>query len=107
MNVVNADVMELVNKEYAAAVKDHGPLASMHEGYAVLMEEVEEARDAMDRVKSITGWLWGSVKENQIEDIKIYPAMIYENAVDMACEAIQVAAVCKRILDIGGKNEKE
>lgn len=40
--------------------------ASTHEGYAVTLEEVEEAQEAMDNVKSSMGVLWDRVRGREI-----------------------------------------
>jgi len=40
-------VMALIQAEYYRAVRDHGPLRSPHEGYGVLLEEVDELWEAV------------------------------------------------------------
>ena len=100
MNVVSDKVEALVQLEYEADCKDHGPLASLHEGYAVLLEEVEELDEACQGTKTFLQKMWRSLRiDNKeigikwAESTKIY-------AMCAACEAIQVAAVCQRIIDI-------
>lgn len=65
-------VMAMVEKELRRATKIHGSFRSQHEGYAVILEELDE--------------MWDEVKTNN-----------QERAV---CEAVQVAAMgCRFILD--------
>ena len=98
MNNVN----ELVSQELKMANTNFPPFNSRHEGYAVLLEEVEEAEYEMCMVKSSLNYVWGAVKTDipiiPVEDVKNY-------AVRLACEAIQVAAMCDKFIDF--KNSKE
>ena len=69
---------------------------SKHEGYAVVLEELEEAKEAMKEVELSIGVLWDGVRGKEIacflvEDTK--PMAIYHQAVDAACKVIQVAAM--------------
>ena len=67
--------------------------ASTHEGYAVTLEEVEEA---MDNVKSSMGVLWDRVRGREIAPFlekETSPTAIYNQAIDAACEMVQVAAM--------------
>ena len=67
--------LEFVREEYLKALKKFGSFHNAHEGYAVLLEEVDE--------------LWENVKLNQSHikrDLKIMQ------------EAIQVAAMAIRII---------
>lgn len=70
--------LELVDKEQKRATKKHGPIRSFHEGYAVLLEEVDE--------------LWDEVKkktENRnIDNIK-------EELVQIAAMAAKIYKFCK------------
>lgn len=66
--------------------------ASTHEGYAVTLEEVEEAQEAMDNVKSSMGVLWGREIAPFLEK-ETSPTAIYNQAIDAACEMVQVAAM--------------
>ena len=59
--------------ESLEGIREHGHLASAHEGYAVLQEEVDE--------------LWDEIK---LKGVLVDPGAIWE-------EAIQVAAVALRI----------
>lgn len=73
-----------VRKEGELAVKAYDPMKSAHEGYAVLLEEVDE--------------LWEQVKKN--------PTKHPEAVACMRQEAIQVAAMAVRfIVDVcdGGR----
>jgi hypothetical protein len=69
-----AEVMNCVENEIRRAVSLHGPMKSLHEGYAVILEEMDE--------------LWDEVKlKAKLRD----PENIRE-------EAIQIAAMAARLV---------
>lgn len=89
-------VNELVSQELKMANTNFPPFNSRHEGYAVLLEEVEEAECEMEAVKQGTDSLWYAIKS----DMPTTPIAGVKNyAVRLACEAIQVAAMCDKFSD--------
>ena len=81
--------------------------SSPHEGYAVTLEEVEEAQEAMENVKSSMKVLWDRVKGVEIAcflDDETKPMAIYNQAIDAACEMVQAAAMLlKYEMSVGGR----
>ena len=72
--IATLDAMSDILEEYNRAISLHGPMNSAHEGYAVLLEEVDE--------------LWDVVKMKQSQrDMK-----------EMRKEAIQVAAMALKFI---------
>ncbi len=67
------NALPIVLGEVDRAVNLHGEFASVHEGYAVLLEEMDE--------------LWDEVKRNPLDEDKLRK------------EAIQVAAMALRFLE--------
>ena len=101
MNAIENDVRALVDKELAAANERFPQFHSQHEGYAVIKEEVEETREQLDAVERYLNYLWDRVKQEcttkeQVEYIHMF-------AINVACEAIQVAAMCKKFLEMEEK----
>ena len=92
MNAIEKDVLALVDKELASANERFPQFHSQHEGWAVILEEVQECEYEFDDIKFQLKRLWDHVKHNEHP----YPMMVYERAVKLACEAIQVAAMCKK-----------
>ena len=101
MNAVENDVRALVGKELSAANERFPQFHSAHEGYAVIQEEVDELKEATDKVIGRMVSLWSRVKYGN--DPERLLQMISEDAVNAACEAIQVAAMCKKFLEMEGK----
>lgn len=72
MNDLAEKFYELVNAEYLSAARHHKPLNSLHEAYAVILEEVDE--------------LWDHVRQK---------ASMRDRAAVLN-ELVQIAAMCQR-----------
>lgn len=96
-------VIEAVSVEYESACDKFGfCYNSKHEAYAVLKEEIEEVKENTDKFKNLMHILWKSVRGLPIPEVKHYSdkrhvQLMKENAINLAMEAIQVAAVCNKI----------
>lgn len=97
MNKVKDKLPALVEEELAAAMEEHPLFASIHEGYAVLLEEVEEARDNMTQLDAAAELIWDAVKHDNLLHIKALATQAVRIAIDLAAEAIQVAAMAQKI----------
>lgn len=98
MNAVENQVRELVQIELAAANERFPQFHSQHEGWAVIKEEVEEAEEELAKMKIYLAGAWGNITSDvqansDIESLK-------KRAINAACEAIQVAAMCKKFLEM-------
>ena len=90
------EALELaINFEFNKITTEYGDVyASNHEAYAVLLEEVEEAAEEVECIKIWMDAVWKAIKGNQ--DLGSGISRIKEHALDLAKEAVQVAAVCER-----------
>ena len=85
-----------IETETDQAMKNWGEkYSSLHEGYAVLKEEVDEARDEQIMIKNNLYRLWEGIKHGKADPEKVNA--IREHAELLAFEAVQVAAVCNKI----------
>ena len=101
MNAVENDVRVLVGKELSAANERFPQFHSQHEGYAVIKEEVDELKEYTDLTNNRMLYLWAKIRfNNSYEEIV---SRIFDDAVNAACEAVQVAAMCKKFLEMEGK----
>ena len=98
MDAVRKDVEALVQKELEAANKNFPLFHSAHEGYAVLLEEVEELKDKISEIEKNMSMLWKFIKNNEIDEERAISIIGSTNTVATlaAVEAIQVAAMCKK-----------
>jgi len=101
LNAVENQVRELVRAELDAANKQFPQFHSAHEGYAVIQEEVDELKEDMDRINCRITSLRARVRfNNSCEELV---SRIYDDAINAACEAIQVAAMCEKFLGMEGQ----
>lgn len=101
---IKDEVNRLVGCELEEANIKFPMFASLHEGYAILKEEIEEAAADLEVIQETLDGVWYRIKNNnealfQIETIEKY-------AESLACEALQIAAMARKYRDsVGGKNE--
>lgn len=71
--------------------------ASPHEGYAILKEEIEECAEALAGQWTALAKLWKAVRDDRdiaCEDVW----SLCSSAKETAAEAVQVAAMCEKML---------
>lgn len=100
MNAVIEKLPQLVTEELAAANALHEHFHSPHEGYAVLLEEVEEAKEQLARVGLNIECLWAQVRNDRIDNARRYAKSVETCAVRLAAEAIQVAAMAQKFMEV-------
>lgn len=79
---------------------------SDHEGYAVLKEEVEEAETDLMDIKDILSVLWRYIKRNVEVPKKQQVELVKMCAIELAVEAIQVAAMAQKFIDSKRKQKE-
>ena len=102
MNAVESDVRALVDKELAAANERFPQFHSVHEGYAVILEEFDEMKEQAEAAERFLGYMWDRVKHNSPAKSQVENVMLFSE--NVACEAIQVAAMCKKFLEMEAVN---
>lgn len=96
MNATIEKLPDLVTEELEAANMQHTVFHSPHEGYAVLLEEVEEMMDELVHLKVEMSHLWDAIKLDDEPNGRNYARFIENKAVRIAAEAIQVAAMARK-----------
>lgn len=96
MKELKTIITELANMELKEANRKHGGFHSAHEGYAVLLEEVDEAKHDLDRIGSHMLFIWKDVMEN--DSVSFNARTIKDHAINLAAEAVQVAAMADKLL---------
>ncbi|MBU3155161.1 hypothetical protein [Clostridium estertheticum] len=87
-------------EELQRASKIHPQFVDMHHGYAVIKEETEECEEALEVVNDHMDSLWYQVRNDNLEEFKIEAEVIRKYAIELSLEAIQVAAVAQKLMDI-------
>lgn len=91
------DVKVLVQNELGMASGVYGyKFNSKHEAYAVILEEVEEAEDEFNGINYRLKNIWHEIKENIDCDTNL--SLLERYAINLACEAIQVAAMARKAM---------
>ena len=94
---LKADVEPLVLDEYKRATEQFGATHnSSHEACAVTFEEVIECDNALNDVKNDRHIVWGNTMANELSLSEWNK--LKEDAINLACEAIQVAAMAYKSL---------
>lgn len=104
MNAVKEDVEKLVHKELESANQRFPMFRSDHEGAAVIYEEIEEVECELSGVRRMFAGAWYSIKHDETDTSRIYKLKI--RALNLACEAIQVAAMAQKFIDSQKEREK-
>ena len=106
MNSVKQDAEKLVQKELESANQKFPVFHSDYEGAAVIYEEIEEAESEMRGVNRHFASTWYLVKQNERIKAYSYINKLKNSAVNLACEAIQIAAMAQKFIDSQKEREK-
>ena len=94
------ETTEVIEKELKAASEKFPAFNSRHEGYAVILEEIEETHAAYNNTKALVERIWWLTKGNSEKaEFKKLVEDAFKAAREMAEEAIQTAAMLQRLLD--------
>lgn len=96
-------VQSVVGEELNRTYLEYGnkDFNSLHEGYAVLKEEIEEAEEELQRINGKFNAVWGAVRRDEFPKESIH--LLKHHAELLACEAIQVAAVAQKFMKLEQK----
>ena len=106
MSEIKSEVENLVQKELESANQKFPVFHSDYEGAAVIFEEIEEAESEMRAVNRHFVSTWYLVKQNERIKAYSYINKLKNSAVNLACEAIQVAAMAQKFIDSQKEREK-
>lgn len=97
----------LIENELDFASEEHGAtFASMHEGAAVIFEEVQEAQDEDGSIDNLITVFWEAIKNEDAKRARMFAEDIASHAERLACEAIQVAAMALKFVDTVEEGEE-
>ena len=97
-NDMDKTIEKLIKEELERANKKFPLFASEHEGYAVMLEEFEEAQEEIEDIKSKLETLWHVTRNKNIE--MGYRFFLVEHMKEITIRAIQeliqLAAMCDK-----------
>lgn len=103
--VSNEEVQALFDKELAKANEHNPQFHSAHEGYAVLLEEVEKINDVWHRLLGFIDDIWTfNAKRN--ETTSEYVEATKKFTIELVKEVIQLGAMCDKFLDYLDKEKR-
>lgn len=79
---------------------------SLHEGYAVILEENQEAEGALTSMRINLHTLWMHIMKNNDDRALEFAGRVREHALDLAVEAVQVAAMAQKLIDSTKKEDR-
>lgn len=85
-------IQALVYEELKEANEKYPLFHSDHEAYAVTKEEIEECTEALECLQNYKQVMWKRIREDK--DIEKWMTLAQRQAMNLAAEAIQVAAMC-------------
>jgi len=88
---------ELVDAELKEANKEHPLFVDNHQAYAVIKEEFEEAHEDLVWIQIQMRAMWEQVRADDSCTNAVGKTKLY--AIQLAAEAIQIAAMCQKAMD--------
>ena len=98
------DIEKLIRERIEFEEQTFSPFCSNHEGAAFIFANIERTERELCIVRGNFKELWESVKQNT--DVNWYANIVRIAASNLACEAIQVAAVAQKLIDSQKAKEK-
>lgn len=100
MNHLLFNIQLCEKEEYARAAKQHGlTFRSLHEGYAVMLEEAEEASNEVGNLDRCMAALWQATRNDDLMTAQEAASRIRQTAHLLAAEAVQTAAMANKLLN--------
>jgi RecJ-like exonuclease len=93
-NKIIETIATLVKKQKFMAIEKYGHFHNIHEFFAVLKEEIEEAENDFSKINTQSKIMWLEIKKD--ESINNYVNEIHKLTFNCIKELIQVMAVCDK-----------
>ena len=105
MNVTRPIIEHCVDVELEAARREHEDFHSLHEAYAVTLEETDEAEDEFRAMMRFMAELWANVRADNAQYAYETLSNVEKHAINLAAEAVQVAAMARKARRLGKGTE--
>lgn len=99
MEVLKKYIESAAMIEKYEAIDKYGLFHSLHEAYAVALEEWQEAKAEMTTVGFRLNDIWEGTREDSEEEVFSAYCKMYNRAILAACECVQLAAVAQKALE--------
>ena len=99
MTKLKTDIEKLAKQELERGIKYYGPHTSVHQAYAVLKEELEEAEFEKRSVDIFMEYVWNSVKADTLDRMPEELGVIECHLSNQIAESIQALAMVYKFKD--------
>ena len=99
MDNIKYDIENVAISERIRSMKNFPLFNSEHEGYAVILEEFDEAMADLENVISYKKALWDAIKCNDKNQAIVNTQRLYHAILQMSAEWVQVMAMCNKFED--------
>jgi Cys-tRNA synthase (O-phospho-L-seryl-tRNA:Cys-tRNA synthase) len=99
------EVEKLSVEELTRANENFPQFASAHEGFAVILEEVQEHQEDNHKMIELLDSVFGHIRTNDIQHTNEFIKRLKESALHAAAGAIQVAAMCQKFINMVDKHD--
>ena len=89
-------IKELITEELERAEGIHSPMHTGHEGYGIMLEEIEELIDEISELSDHFDELWDNIKADNVAGQTIWIQELRTRSEKAITEAIQFAAMVER-----------
>ncbi len=111
MQKLKEEIVAAANNELNRANENFPLFTSKHEGAAVIYEELQESKEALEELEASFACLWDEIRGKETPvflENHIKPLTLAEMAINLACEATQTAAMfMKYEMSISGSSTEE
>jgi len=93
-------IINMFEEEKTSANRNNPSFSSSHEGFAVILEEIEEFKEDSERIENVFSALWQDIKQNEEPKYQQQKAReLMANVKDAILELIQVGAMASKLID--------
>lgn len=96
----NLETRDTIKREFNRASEQYPPFHSLHEGYAVLLEEIEELAECVEAIRGEVCRMWRFVREDEKKGACYQAGEVYNLAKAAITEAAQVGAMAHKFTRI-------
>lgn len=98
MDVIHEDIKACIQKELNAANEKYPLFSSLHEAYAVMLEEYEESAEELEEVKKYLDLAWNQIRLNLNRNASSHIGRLALAAERLAIEACQLSAMAEKAI---------
>lgn len=100
-------IEQLANDEFERANEEYPLFHSLHEGYAVLMEEIDETIERNKEAMANKEVMWAAIKNDLKDEAVQWAQKTQKYFIEATAEMIQCIAMCMKIIESVKQDEQQ